>query len=437
MNNWRQQFIDDYIFFITPDVKRGLGFAGILPKYHIICSDKDPIIPIVRTQGANIFCLEENWIKNLSQVRNSGKILEMPQVLEYIKTRSSSTPKIMYFKPSLKLDYLIGKNGFIPIGNSADINDLFEDKIKFSVFAQNNGLNDYLVPFSLGILGEMNYEGLVKELASPIIVQFGHGWAGKTTFFIKDKIDFDKLAGKFPHTRVRAVKYIKGFTVLNNCCIYKENVLVGLPAIQIDGVSLLSDKPMVTCGRQWPAKFISQNQVSEIKKISVKVGTAMAKSGFGGFFGLDFLVSAASGKIYLSEVNARMTASSAFYSLLELKTDKTPLLAYHMAHFLDKELPEEEYELDEMIGSQIIIRRPMEKRAIFESEFGVYKYEESKILLSRKDYHPDKLSEDEFIFIGRKIVDNDNPEEYARIETKNEVLERPSNLKDWVQNLLK
>lgn len=436
MIDWKQQFNNDDIFFITPDVKRGLGFAGILPKYHIVCCDFDPIIPIIRSQGANIFCLEENGIGDISKVRNSGKILELPQVIRYIRSNAINNPKIMYFKPSVKLDDLITKNGFIPIGNNAEINDLFEDKVKFASFAQRENLKDYLVQFSLGILGELKYEKLSQSLGDLLVVQFGHGWAGKTTFIIKNKKDFELLAQKFPFTRVKVSKYVRGFAVLNNGCIYKDKVLVGPTAVQIDGISILSQNPQMTCGRQWPAKFLSQSQEKEITDISNKVGIAMSRSGYGGFLGFDFLVEESTGRVYLSEANARMTASSAFYTLLEIGEEKIPLLSFHLAQFLGKDLSKERYESSILTGSQIIVRNPLRTQVFSQDEFGVYKYDGSKIASIGKSYHPENLAENEFIFMERKIVDKENVEEYGRVETENEVLEKPGKLKGWIQDLL-
>lgn len=432
---WKKYFAEDDIFFVTPDVKRGLGFAGILPRYHIICSDNDPIISIIRKQGANVFCLEEEG-NNVDEIRNSAKILELEKVQNYIKANSKNTPYIMFFKPSIKLDVLISNMGFKPIGNTANLNDLFEDKIQFAQFAQREELNKYLVPSVLGILGKMSYEELSQKLGDPIVVQFGHGWAGKTTFFINNANDFTALADKFPHTRVKVSKFIKGFAVLNNCCIYQDKVLVSPPAIQIDGIDELSENPQVTCGRQWPVKFIDKKQVETISAISQKTGNLMQKNGFRGFFGIDFLIEEKSGKIYLSEVNARMTASSAFYTLLESGKGYTPLLAYHLAEFTDRKLPVDDIQMEELTGSQLIIRRPLKSWLIRDTQFGIYNCNTKRLISQKNDYHPQDLPQGEFIYAGKRDMRKGADDEFARIETKSEVLEKPGKLKNWLQQVL-
>lgn len=434
MVNWTEKFTDDDIFFVTPDIKRGLGFAAVLPKYHVICTDFDPLIPVLRRQGAKIFCLEEEGTVDTGGIRNSGKLLAIPQVLGYIKNNSKNIPRIMYFKPSLKLDSLIKQYGFIPIGNNAELNEFFEDKISLYNFAQIN-FTKHAVPAVAGVLGNLNFSELNKQFGLPLVVQFGHGWAGKTTFMVNEEKEFLTLTAKFPHTRIKVGKFISGFTVLNNCCIYGGKILVSSPAIQIDGIAELGGKPGATCGRQWPAKFIDGDQTKVIKTISQAVGALMGKSGFKGFFGIDFLVEEKTGKVYLSEVNARMTASSAFFTCIEIGAGVVPFLAYHLAAFTKKSLPARIEDDIKLTASQIIIRKSF-KPVAGDKLFGVFSYENQKAIFIKEEYYPQNLKEDEFIFMGRKTEGRNTDNEFARIETTSEVLDKPKRLKNWITDWL-
>lgn len=434
MADWIKEFAQDDIFFVTPDVKRGLGFAGVLPRYHVICTDFDPLIPALRRRGAKIYCLEEEIGAAASGIRNSGRLLEYPRVLDYIQNNAENIPRIMYFKPSLKLDSLIRQYNFAPIGNSAGLNELFEDKINFHNFARRN-FRKYAVPGTAGILGNLNFSDLNKQFGLPLVVQFGHGWAGKTTFMVNTEKEFQSLAEKFSHTRVKIGKFINGFTVLNNCCIYNGNVMISSPAIQIDGITGLGGKPGVTCGRQWPAKFIDNNQIRLIREISRETGMLMGKSGFRGFFGIDFMIEEKTGMTYLSEVNARMTASSAFYTYIEIGRGIIPFLAYHLAAFTKKSLPAGSKDDINLTASQVIIRKPIDKVA-GDKLFGVFKQGNAKPVFIGEEYYPHNLKEDEFIFMGRQTEGRDTGDEFARIETASEVLEKPRVLKKWIADWL-
>ena len=52
--DWRNKF-DTPIFFVTPDVKRGLGLEDVFPDFHIIVSVWDELIPVLRRKGVSIF----------------------------------------------------------------------------------------------------------------------------------------------------------------------------------------------------------------------------------------------------------------------------------------------------------------------------------------------------------------------------------------------
>lgn len=426
------------IFFVSPDVKRGMGLEDVLPNYHIVCSFGDPLIPILRKQGAKIFCLEEITGSKNCEVNNTGRLLEHPLVLDYINKNSIGKPNIAYFKPSVKIDLLLLKYGWRSVGNNASLNEQFENKVTFykSIMQQ---MPEYALATVFGKLGEMNYEELSKQLDKKMVIQFGHGWAGKTTYFINNNQDFLTVAGKFPQTLVKISKHISDcFTVLNNCCLYDHRIFVSPPAIQINNIPKLYPKPGVTCGRQWPVKFLDQKQVAQILWISQEVGRWMDKDGFRGFFGLDFLVEKASGRIYLSENNARLTASSSFYTRLEKGLGRIPLFVYHLASFFGKTIPVDADLSDQVIGSQITIRQTSGKPLVSKlGGFGVYRIQKGKPLLLGRDYYPEKLKEDEFIFMKRnKRETGSEDEEIGRIEVKREVLADITKVQPWLSNLL-
>ncbi|MCJ7740076.1 hypothetical protein MUP32_02020 [Candidatus Microgenomates bacterium] len=426
------------IFFVSPDVKRGMGLEDVLPHYHIVCTYFDPLIPILRRQGARIFCLEEVDPRKSLETNNTGKLLENPVVLDYIRKNSSGKPNIAFFKPSVKIDLILQKYGWSAIGNSASLNEQFENKVTFYKSVMQL-MPEYALATVFGKLGEMNYEELSKQLDKKMVIQFGHGWAGKTTYFINNNQDFLTVAGKFPQTLVKISKQISDcFTVLNNCCLYDHRIFVSPPAIQISNIPELYPKAGVTCGRQWPVKFLDQKQIAQILWISQEVGRWMDKDGFGGFFGLDFLVEKASGRIYLSENNARLTASSPLYTRLEKGLGRMPLFVYHLASFFGKTIPVDADLSDQVIGSQITIRQTSGEPLVSKLEdYGVYQIQKGKPVLLRRDYIPEKLKEDEFIFMKRfKKETESTDEETGRIETKREVLADITKVQPWLSNLL-
>ena len=363
--------------------------------------------------------------------------MEHALVEDYIKQKSANVPHIMYFKPSIKLDLLIENKGYKPIGNKAYFNEQFENKLLSHELISRH-LPQFTVQTVIGVLGNLNFKKITKELGLPFVIQFGHGWAGKTTFFIKGDEEFCDLAQKYAATQVKVSRKIEGFTVLNNCCLFKNTALISPPAIQVSDIPILFPKEAVTCGRQWPVRFLTNRQRNEINYISKVTGRLMSKMGFRGFFGLDFLIEESTGRVYASEINARLTASTSFYTYLEVGLGNIPLLVYHLAAFLGRDLVLGDSSTAKITGSQIILRKTTEKKIDNKlDDFGVYKLKNKQPILVSKDYSLEKLSLSEFIYIKRvsdKLLHEGD--ELARIETKQEVLTAPKQLQSWFIDFL-
>ncbi len=438
MNKWQDSFSGEQIFYITPDVKRGIGLDTVLSNYHIVCLYPDPIIPLLRKKGANIFCLSENEeLVKLGSYATSGGLLAHPLVSQYIEIHSKR-PNILVFKPSKKVEFLCSKRGYRPLVNTRELNDRFEDKVLFYELVRDK-IVENSIPGLTGKLNDLKFEMMAKELNLPFVVQFAHGWAGKTTFFISSEDDFEKIADRFPYTTVKVNKYIDGYTLLNNVCVLSDgNILVSPVALQISDIPELREKKGVTCGRQWLVGFIEADQNKLIKEITEKVGKLMFIDGFRGFFGLDFMVEKNSGKIYISECNARFTASSAFFSRLEAEAGLVPMVSFHLATFLGRDYPFHYSQNENLSASQLILRNSsVQPKYISGRNFGVFRMEGKTAVYLRDEYEPYLLEKGEFIFSRRSehFVKSEDAE-ISRIETKDRVVEKPSQLGEWIKNLI-
>lgn len=436
MDKYLAKISDKKIFFISPDVKRGLGLECRLPNYHIICSYYDPLIGVLRNQGANIFCLEEHVKRPIEKYTNSGKLLENEWVTKYLHKNSEGQPYILTFKPNLKLEIICQKNKYHLLNNKSEIAEVFENKISFYRLCRKH-FPQYCVTSIIGVLGELDFVTLVKKLRLPFVIQFSHGWAGKTTFIIKKEQDFLSLRVRFGQTQVKASQLIRGFTVLNNAAIYGKKIFVSPPALQLSGISELYEKPFVTCGRQWPVKYLTRQQTDTVKRITEKIGELMKSYGYRGYYGLDFLVDKSDGRIYLTEDNARFTASTPFWTKLEIGYSQIPLIYYHLAEFLGYHLPVNYGIENEITGSQIIFRdKRHQPRFGNKVDFGVYRNKENTWELVGKNYQPEKLAQDEIIFMKKNYLGKLEDIEYSRIECREEVTADYNQLQDWVLRLL-
>lgn len=422
------------IFYVTNDVAKGLGLEELLPNYHIVCIDDHPLIDYLIESGVNVFCLEREIGRKNIIFRSSGKLLENPLVKRYIKDKAGKdAPWIMYFKPSAKIDNIRQKQGYRRIGNDTRINRIFEDKISFYRLCQKWDLP--VPPGEITDLTKTSYSILKKKYGENLVVQSGRGWAGSTTYFVDNQREFNIIKEKFGSRVVKITKYVEGKTLLNNCCVTRRKILVGPPAEQIAAIPGFTAKKGGTCGRSWPAG-IDKKRYRDIEMFSKKIGEKMRKRGYFGYFGLDFLVERKTGTIYVSENNARLTASVPFYSKLEIKAERTPLLGHHVLTFLKKATKRQSYKATKMVGSEVVVRNDKKEPVLAKGSFesGVYRIENRRLKFVRKAYDIEGVrAKNEFFLTtaakGRIV----NPEmEMVRLNTPKNILDANGQPKRWV-----
>jgi len=353
--------LNEPIFYVTNDVGKGIGLENVLPNYHIVCLDDHPLIDILQKSGVSVFCLERALGSKNVIFRSSGIILDHPAVLSFVKEKSRGLkPNILFFKPQRKIEIIAKRKDFNLIGNSVEVSRSFEDKVEFFKLCQKVGLR---VPDGEIIkLSESNFGALVKKYGEVLVVQFGRGWAGNSTFFVSTENEWLNLQKRFAQLKVKVGRFVNGKTVLNNAVIFDNCTLVSEPALQIKANKFLTSTQAGTGGRQWPSGLDS-DQKEKIKKITFQVADLMRATSYKGFFGLDFLIDKETGEIFLSENNARLTASVPFYTKLELRAGVFPLLGYHLLSFLSgSKVTSVDFEPAVISGGEIIARNTLKTK---------------------------------------------------------------------------
>lgn len=422
------------IFYVTNDVGRGIGLENLLPNYHIICLDDHPLVDILQSAGISVFCLERSLGKRNFLLRNAGTILSQPETIRFIKEKSrGARPNILFFKPQKKIEVISQKYGFKLLGNLVETNHAFEDKVDFFSLCQKEGIG--VPPGEIVNLSAINFSEAVLKYGYGFVIQFGRGWAGNSTFFVNEEEELKKLQKDFGQLRVKLCRFIKGITLLNNAVICQEEVLISEPALQIKAHKTLTAARGGTGGRQWPAP-LPKRKKEEIIRITRQVGNLMKKRGYQGFFGLDFLL-AEDGEIFLSENNARLTASVPFFTKLELRVGSFPLLGFHLLAFFSKKIKSDfSYEAPILTGSEIVLRNTskIRKEVSGEVKTGIY---ELSFRFKKEGYslNTDILSDFwlEPAACGRIV----NPEiELAKIDTLALVSDEKGNLQEKYLNLV-
>ncbi|MDP3954859.1 MAG: hypothetical protein Q8Q15_00660 [bacterium] len=428
--------MNEPIFYVSPDLSRAIGLETELENYHIICLDDSQLVDLLMARGMKVFSLERALGRKNQVIRSTGEILAHPLVQTYIEKESlGERPNLLFFKPSKKIENVARQKSYFLLGNPSSLNEKFEDKISFY-----NLCREYDLPVPEGeivSLPDARYVDLKEKYGPNFVFQFGHGWAGNTTYFVKDKEGFTNLLRNCPVVKARVTRFVKGETYLNNVCVTRDKIYISPSAIQITAPDGFTKNPGGTCGRQWPARLNTRSK-NQIEEYSRKVGMMMREAGYRGFFGLDFLLEEETGKVYLSENNARLTASVPMFTKLQLKARQTPLLLRHILEFLGDEQPTDTENDDEISGSEIIIRNNTSTPVRVTKSFpaGIYTFKE-KLHKVRDGYSlSDIESDDEFLMIAAeegRIVTSEN--ELARLDCPVSILD-DQGIKSWAKKTL-
>lgn len=422
------------IFYVANVADRGVGLENIIPDYHIICIDHDDEVDYLESSGAKVFCLEKKFGKKNIIFRSSAILLGQDAVKDYIKENSpkGSVPAIVVFKPSLAAEKIALENNWKILNNSAILSREIENKLNFTFIAK---ILHVRIPDAETIdFGRISYWEL-KKYYDYFVIQLRNGYAGSSTFFIRNNDDYIRILNNFSHNLnnkkafpVKVSKLIKGAAITVNACVSAADIYIGKPCFQITGEKMCTNNPGTTCGNDWGALSVSAKALGEIDGIGKKVGEYLKSKGYKGIFGLDFIISEKNEEVYLIEINPRFVASVPFYTKLEIKNSVIPMIALHFLDFLGAE-----YKIDSSVkdllnknilpvsGSQLVLRNKEKKICVPSGEIksGVYCLRGEKLFFLKSGYSPlDLKSADEFIILaaakGRKI----KPEnEAARVES--------------------
>lgn len=328
------------------DIKNLLNDSG----YNFFFLVVDKFLNISLPELTNFQSIFENKLK----VKNSGYLLSLPHIQDKIK--SSQNPVIIPFKPSAKIELICQKNQWLNASNSSKINRLLEDKIKFHQLCEQNNIP--IIPSLIAPFNQESFEKAQKKFGKNLVIQTHFGWAGNSTH---NSDNYNHLKNTIPkNTQTKFSPYLKGYSLLNNCCLTQHGLIQSPPALQYTGLENLTQNRFATVGRQWPSMAPPKIQ-DKIYQLTSDFSEKILKPlNYRGFFGLDFIVFEE--KVYLLECNPRLTASFAFYTKIEQKNQITPLFYYHLAEFininypLDIEKEQKRFYNQNIIGSELVKR---------------------------------------------------------------------------------
>lgn len=178
--------------------------------------------------------------------------------------------------------------------------------------------------------------GLAKryDLGEDWVVQTAYGDSGQTTYFIANEGDYNKYKSSIEaQDTVKIMKRIdcKGSAI--EACITKHGTLVGPLMPELIGFKELTPYKGGWCGNQIMANTYSEEVRRNVLDKVKKLGAQLLKMGYKGYFEVDFLIEDKTDKLYLGEINPRISGASAMTNLSALAHADVPLFLFHLLEF--------------------------------------------------------------------------------------------------------
>ena len=412
------------VFFVTPTVDRAIGLEDLLPDFHIVCTQLSDGNELLRERGVKIFV-------SSSAGKNSGKILSDRAVIDYIRDKSAGKKaNIITFKPSPMIEKICEREGFRYLGNRAELNRIWEDKVKFAEITSSLGLKNAdsrVLKIEADTARDLPGSSDFSD-GRRYVVQFPYGYSGNSTHIAGSK---EELAGILEDNIGRKAKiadFIEGDTYTLDVCIGPFGLLMSQPIFQITGFTELNRNPLGTCGNDYAfGKKLDDRYRTDIAGSVAKIADKMAGEGYSGVLGFDFVIGEEGAHII--EVNPRLVGSIPAITKLQLGAGEIPFLLLQMLSFMDFDFSSfgklgtrQDFDF-----SQLIFRntRDVPVRIGKTLVSGIYSYRDGDLEFVRSAYCAEAgMKEDEFFLNAvpaGAVIDQDM--EYADMQLPRGIME--------------
>lgn len=316
------------IFYITSDPERACGVEDLLPGFHIIYSDNSQIAFSIANEGVNI----KNFITPYSN--STEKLIALSDVKNYIKFLDNTESNIIVFKNSSEIESSAQSFNYNLLNVPYKLQKEIENKINIvNLFSNTRGIlfPKYLI---YDRLEDADYNVLVSQLDTDVVIQFMFGHTGNSTFFIDSKEEFDLVKNKYPKRTVKISQRIIGPSYTINAVVTQYGVVVGGVSEQITGIAGFTASRGGTVGNDFSCRHLDERTKAVLINQTMIIGERLYQLGFIGGFGVDFVIDQNTDMIYTIEINARQTASMSYTSYLQRKHKIVPIMMWHILALL-------------------------------------------------------------------------------------------------------
>lgn len=372
--------------------------------------------------------VEHEPFESIEDINNY--LLAHRDVGEMVRARAAACPKgvlrkgsngrVVFLMFDERTEALAKKLGLEVCFPKARLRNLVDDKIEATRIAARAGVP--CVPNALARVG--SYDDLrkaSKRLGEHLVVQTAFGDSGHTTYFISDKADYDKHKEDIEAApEVKIMRRINCRQSALEACVTRHGVIVGPLMTELVGFKELTPYKGGWCGNEVLAAAFDGRVRNRARRAVQKFGEELKKMGYRGYFEVDFLTDMDTGKIYLGEVNPRITGVSSMTNLASFAHADAPLFLFHLLEWMNVDY---EFDVDELNArwsnpdnidtwAQLVIKHTQDKveRATAAPRSGIWNMEKNGSVF----FHHEQTH--------RRTVRNENQAFYFRIAGKDDWL---------------
>ncbi len=171
------------------------------------------------------------------------------------------------------------------------------------------------------------------RLGSDLVVQTPYGDSGRTTFFIKSEEDWKKNQDVLAKEQLKVMRRINHLPGTVEAVATRHGTLVGPMQTDITGFGEVTPYKGGWCGNDvFTGGFETERKA--VQRMAQRLGDRLYKAGYKGAFCMDFLIDTDTRKVYLGEINPRVSGASPMTNLITSTYGGCPVYMFHLLEFM-------------------------------------------------------------------------------------------------------
>lgn len=323
------------IYFISATNFNLLGADEWIKDFKFIC-----YIECFDGLHPNVFSpsdMPHDEFQSIEDINNY--LLEHKEVIDYIKKRAKgkSKGKAMFLMFDEKTEKLAKKIGLEVCFPSANLRNSLDNKVNTTRVGDKAG-----VPSVPNVLANVDswetLQKVSKKLGKELVIQTPFGDSGHTTFFISSKADYEKHEEEIvAEKEVKIMKRINCRGSAIEACVTRHGTIVAPLMTELVGFKELTPYRGGWCGNEIYPNAFTKGIRDKARRYTRAFGDALREEGYKGYFELDFLIEEGTNRVYLGELNPRVTGASSITNHAVFALADAPLFLFHQLEWMDQD----------------------------------------------------------------------------------------------------